>query len=62
MDRAFESEANNLLNEARNENKRTANIAGIMDGLSLASVILKEKYSLFVKTEEKEENEDKAIY
>lgn len=59
IDKAFEKEANSLLNEARNENKHCPRIAGKMDGFTESVKIIKETYKLFV-TEEKESDEDES--
>ncbi len=62
IDGLFEDKANNLLNESRQMSQKTAYIAGEMDGLSEAVKQIKETYRLFVKTEEKESDETKALY
>lgn len=61
IDTIFANEANNLVNEARQQSGKEAYIAGKMDGLSLAAKEAKSVYVLFVKTE-KEEESDKALY
>ena len=63
MDVAFAREANNLLNEARNQTDKTGYIAGRMDGMTETAKLVQETYSLFVKSEEdKDENDDKPLY
>ncbi len=63
IDEQFAKEANNLLNEARQQTEKTAYIAGRMDGLSESVKIIKETYILFVKTEsDPEEDDAKSLY
>ena len=63
IDEDFSYEANNLLNEARQNTGKEQYIAGRMDGFSTAVKRIKETYALFVKTDdETDEDQQKALY
>lgn len=62
IDESFAAEANNLLNEARQQTNKAAYIAGRMDGLSSAVLKIKETYVLFVSADKEPEEEPKSLY
>ena len=62
VDRAFEGEANNLLNEARQFGQKTSYIAGRMDGMSEVVKRIQETYASFVKSDQEDHEEEKSLY
>ncbi len=62
IDEDFARGANNLLNEARQDTGKEQYLAGHMDGLSDAVKRIKETYSLFVKSEDDKDEDEKALY
>ncbi len=63
IEKSFEREANNLLNDARQRTGNEAYIAGKMDGLSDSVRMAKEVYAMFVKPDEEPGDTDaKALY
>lgn len=59
---AFAKEANNLLNEARQQTSKESYVAGKMDGISACIKMVHETYKLFVHKDKEEAEETKALY
>ncbi len=62
IEKKFEREANNLLNEARQRTGNESYIAGRMDGMNDSVKQIHETYQLFVKQDEESEDDAKALY
>jgi len=63
MDKKFEESANMMLNANRGfEHNRAVYLAGICDGVSASSDIMREAYKLFVTQQSEEDNDIKSLY
>lgn len=63
MDKKFEESANMMLNANRGfEHDRATYLAGICDGVSASSDIIREAYRLFVTQQSEEQDDTKSLY